>query len=85
MSHPRAWVETLSGEQLDAVVEGVRSAIDALAADDLATCDRVGLDAVLTQWRVVRIFTDVVEVRIARRARELAAEGCCERPEGISA
>jgi hypothetical protein len=73
----------MSGEQLDAVVEGARSAIDALATVDLGSCDRVGLDAVLAEWRAVRSFTDVFEVRIARRARELADQGRSERPEGI--
>ncbi|MDQ3176224.1 MAG: hypothetical protein M3Q72_01590 [Actinomycetota bacterium] len=73
----------MSEEQLDPLVATARSAIDGLAAVDLRSCDRVGLDAVLAEWRAVRSFTDVFEVRIARRARELADQGRSERPEGI--
>ncbi|MEJ7719665.1 MAG: hypothetical protein WKF58_04165 [Ilumatobacteraceae bacterium] len=60
-----------------------RSALDVLAATDVGSCDRGALDVVLAEWRAVRSFTDVFEVRIARRARELADQGRSERPEGI--
>jgi hypothetical protein len=73
----------MSGEQLDAVVATARSALDVLASVDVGSCDRVELDAVRAEWRAVRSFTDVFEVRIARRARELAADGHSERPEGV--
>ena len=80
---PPCLSETMSGEQLDAVVATARSALDVLASVDVGSCDRVELDAVRAEWRAVRSFTDVFEVRIARRARELAADGHSERPEGV--
>ncbi|MBA3803948.1 MAG: HNH endonuclease [Acidimicrobiia bacterium] len=69
--------------ELDPVAATARSALDVLATTDVGSCDRGALDVVLAEWRAVRSFTDVFEVRIARRARELAGEGRSERPEGI--
>ena len=62
-----------------------RQALDALAAMDLDSCDREMLDGVLEQWRTLRSFTDVCDVRIARRSRELASQGRSETVEGILA
>ena len=51
------------------------AAVEALAATDIGGCDRDDLDVVLARWRTVRSFTDAIEVAVARRCRELAAEG----------
>ena len=51
------------------------AAVEALAATDIGGCDRDDLDVVLTRWRTVRSFTDAIELAVARRCRELAAEG----------
>jgi Domain of unknown function (DUF222) len=67
------------------LVIAARDALDALAAVDVDTCDREALDGVLAQWRTVRSFTDVYDVLIARRSRQLAEEGMAETPEGILA
>ena len=51
------------------------AAVEALAATDIGGCDRDDLDVVLTRWRTVRSFADAIELAVARRCRELAAEG----------
>jgi hypothetical protein len=66
-------------------VREARAALDALAAVDLDACDRAALDAVLAQWRTLRGFTDACDVRIARRSRQLAAEGRSEGAESVLA
>jgi hypothetical protein len=67
------------------LVIAARKALDALAAADLDSCDRDMLDVVLEHWRTLRSFSDVCDVRIARRSRELAAQGRSETVEGILA
>jgi hypothetical protein len=67
------------------LVIAARQALDELAAVDLDSCDREMLDGVLEHWRTLRSFTDVWDVRIARRSRELASEGRAETVEGILA
>jgi Domain of unknown function (DUF222) len=67
------------------LVIAARQALDELATVDLDSCDREMLDGVLRHWRTLRSFTDVYDVRIARRSRELASEGRSETVEGILA
>ena len=54
---------------------GVGEAIAGLLAVELAGCDRAGLGAAVTLAQRVRGRVDAVDVAIARRSRELAAEG----------
>ena len=57
---------------------GVGEAIAGLLAVELAGCDRAGLGAAVTLAQRVRGWVDAVDVAIARRSRELAAEGRSE-------
>ena len=56
----------------------VTAALRLLVEADVESMDRAGLDVVLTRARTVCAVTDAVEVRVARRARELAAAGQSE-------
>ena len=56
-----------------------------LAAADPATCDRVGLGELTRAVSQLRSFCDALDVRIARRADELAAEGRSEPAAGVLA
>ena len=60
------------------VDRGVGEAIAGLLAVDVAGCDRAGLGAAVTLAQRVRGWVDAVDVAIARRSRELAAEGRSE-------
>jgi hypothetical protein len=57
---------------------GVGEAIAELLAVDVAVCDRAGLGAAVKSAQRVRGWVDAVDVAIARRSRELAAEGRSE-------
>jgi hypothetical protein len=57
---------------------GVGEAIAGLLAVELAGCDRAGLTGVVRLAQRVRGWVDAVDVEIARRSRELAAEGRSE-------
>ena len=57
---------------------GVGEAIAGLLAVDVAGCDRAGLAGVVRLAQRVRGWVDAVDVAIARRSRELAAEGRSE-------
>ena len=57
---------------------GVGEAIAGLLAVDVAGCDRAGLAGVVKLAQRVRGWVDAVDVAIARRTRELAAEGRSE-------
>ena len=57
---------------------GVGEAIAGLLAVDVAGCDRSGLGAAVMLAQRVRGWVDAVDVAIARRSRELAAEGRSE-------
>ena len=57
---------------------GVGEAIAALLAVEVAGCDRAGLAGVVKLAQRVRGWVDAVDVAIARRTRELAAEGRSE-------
>jgi hypothetical protein len=57
---------------------GVGEAIAALLAADVAGCDRAGLGSAVKLAQRVRGWVDAVDVAIARRSRELAAEGRSE-------
>ena len=57
---------------------GVGEAIAGLLAVDLAGCDRAGLAGVVKLAQRVRGWVDAVDVAIARRSKELAAEGRSE-------
>ncbi len=54
------------------------TALGVLLSAEVESMDRVGLDGVLAARRVVCAVTDAVEVRVARRARQLADVGCSE-------
>ena len=57
---------------------GVGEAIASLLAVDVAACDRAGLTGVVKLAQRVRGWVDAVDVAIARRSEELAAEGRSE-------
>ena len=57
---------------------GVGEAFAELLAVDVAGCDRAGLTGVVKLSQRVRGWVDAVDVAIARRSRELAAEGRSE-------
>jgi len=57
---------------------GVGEAIAGLLAVDVAVCDRSGLASAVMLAQRVRGWVDAVDVAIARRSRELAAEGRSE-------
>src|SRR5687768_7080382 len=57
---------------------GVGEAIAGLLAVDVAGCDGAGLGGVVRLAQRVRGWVDAVDVVIARRSRELAAEGRSE-------
>ena len=57
---------------------GVGEAIAGLLAVDVGGCDRAGLAGVVRLAQRVRGWVDAVDVAIARRSRELAAEGRSE-------
>ena len=57
---------------------GVGEAIAGLLAVELAACDRAGLRVAVTLAQRVRGWVDAVDVAIARRSKELAAEGRSE-------
>ena len=57
---------------------GVGEAIAGLLAVDVAVCDRAGLGVAVKLAQRVRGWVDAVDVAIARRSRELAAEGRSE-------
>ncbi len=57
---------------------GVGEAIAGLLAVELAGCDRAGLAGVVKLAQRVRGWVDAVDVAIARRSKELAAEGRSE-------
>ena len=57
---------------------GVGEAIAELLAVDVAVCDRAGLTGVVRLAQRVRGWVDAVDVAIARRSKELAAEGRSE-------
>ena len=57
---------------------GVGEAIAALLAVDVSACDRAGLAGAVKLAQRVRGWVDAVDVAIARRSRELAAEGRSE-------
>ncbi len=57
---------------------GVGEAIAELLTLDVAGCDRAGLTGVVRLAQRVRGWVDAVDVAIARRSRELAAEGRSE-------
>ncbi len=58
-------------------------AIQALRDADVAVMDRDGVATVVDHVRQVRAWCDAIEVRAARRTRELAAEGRSEAPESL--
>lgn len=62
---------------------GVSAALAALLELDPAACDRRALDEVVRLSAKVRAWLDSVDVRVARRARELEAEGRSESPQGV--
>ncbi|HEX4983980.1 MAG TPA: DUF222 domain-containing protein [Ilumatobacteraceae bacterium] len=57
---------------------GVGEALAGLLAVDVSACDRAGLTGVVKLAQRVRGWVDAVDVAIARRSRELAAEGRSE-------
>ena len=57
---------------------GVGEAIAVLLAVDVSGCDRAGLGGVVKLAQRVRGWVDAVDVAIARRSRQLAAEGRSE-------
>ena len=57
---------------------GVGEAIAELLTVDVAACDRAGLTGVVRLAQRVRGWVDAVDVAIARRSKELAAEGRSE-------
>ncbi|HWM20210.1 MAG TPA: hypothetical protein VNO51_11025, partial [Ilumatobacteraceae bacterium] len=57
---------------------GVGEAIASLLAVEVAVCDRTGLGVAVELAQRVRGWVDAVDVAIARRSRELAAEGRSE-------
>ena len=57
---------------------GVGEAIAELLTVEVAGCDRAGLTGVVKLAQRVRGWVDAVDVAIARRSRELAAEGRSE-------
>jgi hypothetical protein len=57
---------------------GVGEAIAGLLAVDVTVCDRAGLGVAVKLAQRVRGWVDAVDVAIARRSRELAAEGRSE-------
>ncbi len=62
---------------------GVRAALEALLRLDPAVCDRRALDEVVRLSAKLRAWLDAVDVGVARRARELEAEGRSESPAGV--
>ena len=65
-------------EFADSRVQRAFAALELLAAADVESMNRADLDAVVKARRDVIAFSDSVEVRIARRSRQLAAEGRSE-------
>jgi hypothetical protein len=65
-------------EFADSRVQRALEAVEFLAGVDVESLNRAELDAVVTARRDVVAFADAVEIRIARRSRELAAEGRSE-------
>jgi hypothetical protein len=57
---------------------GVGAAIAGLLAVELAVCDRTGLGVAVKLAQRVRGWVDAVDVAIAHRSKELAAEGRSE-------
>jgi len=65
-------------EFADPCAQRAFAALGLLAAADIESMNRADLDAVVKARRDVISFTDAVEIRIARRSRQLAAEGRSE-------
>lgn len=65
-------------EPADGRARQVFAALEFLAAAQIESMNRADLDAVVKARRDVVSFADAVEVRIARRSRQLAAEGRSE-------
>jgi hypothetical protein len=63
----------------------VAAVVAVLMAVDVAGCDRDGLGRVVGWSQQLRGFVDGIDVRVARRARELEAEGRCEAPADVLA
>ncbi len=63
--------------------ESVHDAIDALCAADLDTADRDEIARLVRASRLLRSWLDAVDVRCARRGRELAAAGQAEPPDTL--
>ncbi len=61
------------------------AALGSLVAADVSTCDRAGLAGLVSRSQRLRGFIDAVDVRIAARARDLAAEGAVESPDDVVA
>ena len=70
-------------EFADSRVQRAFAALELLAAADVESMNRADLDAVVKARRDVIAYCDLVEVRIARRSRQLAAEGRSEPPADV--
>ena len=55
--------------------------VERLAATDVASVDRAGLESTVSDIGTVRSWLDAIEVGCSRRSRELAAEGRSGAPE----
>lgn len=66
------------GRVEDARLTRVFEALEQLAAADIESMDRQSLDGVSAARRTVVAFCDAVDIGIARRSRQLAAEGRSE-------
>jgi len=72
----------------DTIVEDDRltrvfEAIERMAAADIESMDRQSLDGVTAARRTVVAFCDAIDIRVARRSRQLAAEGRSEPPADV--
>jgi hypothetical protein len=67
----------------DAAPMDAAAVVAVLMSVDVAGCDRDGLGRVVAWCQQVRGFVDGVDVRVARRARELEAEGRSEAPAEV--
>ena len=70
--------------KVELVIEA-KAALDALAAADIAASDRAALDGMLVHLGRVRGVVAGFDVEIARRSRQLAAEGRSECAEDVMA
>ncbi|MDQ3544042.1 MAG: HNH endonuclease [Actinomycetota bacterium] len=75
---------TVDAERVeDARLNRVFEALEQLAAADVESMDRQSLDGVSAVRRTVVAFCDAIDIRIARRSRQLAAEGRSEPPADV--